>query len=229
MRRSTDNPWLTRFAVFTAVATLLLIGMGGIVTSKGVGMSVPDWPTTFGYNMFLFPISHWVGGVRDEHSHRLFASWVGLLTTGLAVWIWRKDSRKWMRNLGVAAFIAVSVQGLLGGLRVVKMKDEIGLIHAVLAQAFLCLLVAISLFLSRWWQSNAKSTGAISEAASRLKPIFLLTTALIFTQLMIGATMRHQHAGLAVPDFPLAYGKLYPATDPASIHRYNQMRVEDTQ
>jgi cytochrome c oxidase assembly protein subunit 15 len=229
MPRSTNNPWLTRFAAFTALATLCLIGIGGIVTSKGVGMSVPDWPTTYGYNMFLFPISKWVGGVRDEHTHRLFASWVGLLTTALAIWIWLKEERRWMRKLGLMAFIAVSLQGLLGGLRVVKMKDEIGIFHAILAQAFLCLLVAMTLFLSKWWQRNSTPSAATSEAAHRLKPLILLTAVIIFIQLALGASMRHQHAGLAVPDFPLAYGKFWPATDPASIARYNQLRIDDTQ
>jgi cytochrome c oxidase assembly protein subunit 15 len=229
MRRSTNNPWLTKFAAFTALATLCLIGIGGIVTSKGVGMSVPDWPTTYGYNMFLFPISEWVGGVRDEHTHRLFASWVGMLTTILAVWIWLKDERAWMRKLGLAAFILVSAQGVLGGLRVVKMKDEIGIFHAVLAQSFLCLLVAMTLVLSRWWQRTEPRPDFLIQSAQRLKPLFIVTTLLIFTQLTIGATMRHQHAGLAVPDFPRAYGKWWPATDPVSIERYNQLRVDDGQ
>lgn len=229
MPRSTNNPWLTKFAAFTALATLCLIGIGGIVTSKGVGMSVPDWPTTYGYNMFLFPISKWVGGVRDEHTHRLFASWVGLLTTVLAVWIWLKDARPWMRKLGLLAVVLVSAQGVLGGLRVVKMKDQIGIFHAVLAQAFLCLLVAITLFLSKWWQQNSSVPETAAAPAQRLKPLVIITTALIFLQLTIAASMRHQHAGLAVPDFPLAYGKIWPATDPASIERYNQLRVDDGQ
>lgn len=229
MRRSTDNPWLTKFAVFTALATLCLIGVGGVVTSKGVGMSVPDWPTTYGYNMFLFPISQWVGGIRDEHTHRLFASWVGALTTVLAVWIWLKDERRWLRWLGVIAFIGVVLQGVLGGLRVVLKMDGLGIPHAALAQSFLCLLVAIALFLSRWWQQNAKPHSSLSDAAARLKPVFIATTVAIFLQLMIGASMRHQHAGLAVPDFPLAYGEIWPATDPASIERYNNLRVHDTQ
>lgn len=229
VRRSTDNPWLTKFAAFTAVATLFLIGVGGLVTSKGVGMSVPDWPTTYGYNMFLFPVSQWVGGIREEHSHRLFASWVGMLTTVLAIWIWLKEERRWLRWLSVMAFVGVVLQGVLGGMRVVLKMDGLGIPHAALAQGFLCLLVAISLFLSRWWQRNANPSAPISETAARLKPLFVATAVVIFLQLMIGASMRHQHAGLSVPDFPLAYGKLWPATDPASIERYNNLRIHDTQ
>ena len=88
MPQTNFNPWLHRFAVLTALATLALLGVGGLVTSHGVGMAVPDWPTTYGYNMFFFPISKWTGGIFYEHSHRLVASGVGLLTTLLAVWLW---------------------------------------------------------------------------------------------------------------------------------------------
>jgi heme a synthase len=227
MRRSKDNPMLAKMAVLTAVATWFLIGVGGVVTSKGVGMAVPDWPTTYGYNMFLFPFSQWVGGIFWEHSHRLVASGVGFLTTILAVWIWLKEERAWMRWLGVIAWFAVVVQGVLGGLRVTLFKDEIGIFHAGLAQAFLCLVMAISVFLSRWWQRlDLRNSGASLAGLVRVKPWILGTTALIFIQLMLGATMRHEHAGLAVPDFPLAYGKIWPATDAESIVRYNQLRSD---
>jgi heme a synthase len=122
-----------------------------MVTSKGVGLAVPDWPTTFGYNMFLFPVSKWVGGIFFEHTHRLIASTVGFLTIILAVWIWRADGRRWMRNLGFAALGAVILQGVLGGLRVTLLKDEIGIFHALLAQAFLGMLVVITLATSKSW------------------------------------------------------------------------------
>src|SRR3954453_21766130 len=101
------SKWLHRFAWFTSIATLFLICSGGMVTSKGVGLAVPDWPTTFGYNMFLFPISQWVGGIFFEHTHRLIASLVGFLTIILAVWLWRAESPRWLRMLGLAALGAV--------------------------------------------------------------------------------------------------------------------------
>src|SRR5213593_1191489 len=110
MTRSSDNSWLHRFAVMTAVAGLCLICVGGLVTSHGVGMSVPDWPTTYGYNMFFFPFSKWVGGIFYEHSHRLVASGVGLLTVILAVWLWRQEQRRWLRWLGILAVGAVILQ-----------------------------------------------------------------------------------------------------------------------
>ena len=154
MTRGSNNPWLHGFALFTAVATLFLICVGGVVTSKGVGMAVPDWPTTYGYNMFFFPFSKWVGGVFYEHSHRLVASVVGFLTTILAVWLWVKEGRRWLRWLGVVAFVAVSVQGILGGLRVTQLKDELGIFHAALAQLFFVLICAIALFTSKWCRSR---------------------------------------------------------------------------
>src|SRR5215210_3375832 len=132
-----DQLWLNRFVWLLAGATLFLICSGGMVTSKGVGLAVPDWPTTFGYNMFLFPVSQWVGGIFFEHTHRLIASTVGVLTIVLAFWLWRADTRPWMRKLGWAALGAVVLQGVLGGLRVTLLKDEIGIFHALLAQAFL--------------------------------------------------------------------------------------------
>ena len=151
MNRSVTNPWLNRFAVLTAVATLALIAVGGLVTSKGVGMSVPDWPTTYGYNMFLFPFPQWVGGIFWEHSHRLLASAVGFLTIILMVGLWLKEERNWLRWLGVAAFFGVVLQGVLGGLRVVLAWDNLGIFHAALAQMFFVLLCAIALCTSRWW------------------------------------------------------------------------------
>ena len=225
MTRTTDNPWLARFALLTALATLVLLCVGGLVTSHEAGMAVPDWPNTFGYNLFFFPISKWVGGVFYEHTHRLVASGVGLLTTILAVWLWLKESRRWLRWLGVGAFLAVVLQGVLGGLRVVLFKDEIGIFHATLGQFFFLMTCAIALFTSRWWQ-KAPSLNSAGAEIKGLRRLFLLTTVLIFAQLILGATMRHQHAGLAIPDFPAAYGRLWPATDAASIAGYNRNRVE---
>src|SRR6266700_2715847 len=227
MSQTNFNPWLHRFAVLTALATLALLGVGGLVTSHGVGMAVPDWPTTYGYNMFFFPISKWTGGIFYEHSHRLVASGVGLLTTLLAVWLWLKESRPWLRWLGVFAFLAVVLQGVLGGLRVVLFKDELGIVHATLGQLFFVLTCSIALFTSRWWL-KAQASPTAGSGQKGLRRWFLLTTLLIVGQLMLGATMRHQHAGLAIPDFPTAYGHLWPATDADSIVRYNQNRVEAT-
>ena len=222
------NPWLCRFAVLTAFVTFLLIGLGGLVTSHGAGMSVPDWPNTYGYNMFAFPISKWVGGIFYEHTHRLLASAVGLLTTVLAVWLWLADSRKWMHWLGLAAFLGVIAQGILGGLRVTMHMDSLGISHATIAQLFFILVCAIALFTSRFWKELAahKKNFFISRG---LRTLVLATTVLIFIQLVIAATMRHQHAGLAIADFPLAYGKVWPATNPDAVAHYNAHRVSVTE
>src|SRR3954465_11464678 len=173
--------WLHRFAWFTSIATLFLICSGGMVTSKGVGLAVPDWPTTFGYNMFLFPVSRWVGGIFFEHTHRLIASTVGFLTIILAIWIWRVDSRRWMRNLGWSALGAVILQGILGGLRVTMMKDEIGIFHALLAQAFLGILIVIPLATSRLWKRVPETDFAVSATRTLLR-VVICTTILIYVQ-----------------------------------------------
>jgi len=133
MTRSTRHPWLDRFGWLTAAATFLLLGLGGLVTSHEAGLAVPDWPTSYGYNMFLFPMRFWQCNIFFEHTHRLLASFVGLLTGILAVWLWLRDPRSWLRWLGAGAFFAILLQGLLGGLRVILLKDAIGIFHATLA------------------------------------------------------------------------------------------------
>ncbi|HEV2806423.1 MAG TPA: COX15/CtaA family protein [Chthoniobacterales bacterium] len=215
--------WLHRFAWFTSIATLLLICSGGMVTSKGVGLAVPDWPTTFGYNMFLFPVSKWVGGIFFEHTHRLIASTVGFLTIILAVWIWRADHRRWMRRLGFAALGAVVLQGVLGGLRVTMLKDEIGIFHALLAQAFFGILIVITLATSRLWD-RLRESGLTPDATRTLLRIVIGTTVLIYLQLGLGATMRHQHRDLSILDFPLAYGAIIPDTTAAKLAEINAWR-----
>jgi cytochrome c oxidase assembly protein subunit 15 len=220
------HPALFWFAVLNAVATFLLIGLGGLVTSHEAGMSVPDWPTTYGYNMFVFPVDKWIGGIFYEHSHRLLASLVGFLTTILAIWLWLKDSRKWLQWLGIAAFLLVIAQGILGGLRVRWQLDWLGVPHGAVAQTFLVLTAAIALFTSRWWlnSANEKQTAVPRGLRSHI----LYVTILIFVQLLIAATMRHQHAGLAITDFPAAYGKIWPATTPEAIAHYNATRPPGT-
>src|SRR5256714_7905416 len=154
-------PWLNRFAWFTAFATLLLICSGGMVTSKGVGLAVPDWPTTFGYNMFLFPVSKWIGGVLFEHTHRLIASIVGFLIIILAIWLWRIEDRQSVKTLGLLAVAGVILQGILGGLRVTMLKDQIGIFHACLAQAFLGLIVLIAVMRTNFWRSLSPAVDPI--------------------------------------------------------------------
>jgi len=215
--------WLNRFAWLTCVATLLLICSGGMVTSKNVGLAVPDWPTTFGYNMFLFPISKWVGGILFEHTHRLMGSLVGFLTIILAVWIWLGDDRRWLRNLGVIAVVGVILQGILGGLRVTMMKDQIGIFHACVAQAFLGLLVFIALVTTKFWRSIADRNFGLQKFSPN-KALAIAITAAIYMQLALGATMRHQHRDLAILDFPTANGAWIPDTSAAALAKINAWR-----
>ena len=139
--------------------------------------------------MFLYPLSEMVGGILYEHSHRLMGSLVGLLTVGLFVFLWAKDSRKWLKWLGLAALIAVIVQGVLGGLRVTQINRNFAIIHACLAQAFFALLCGIAWFTSRdWWQNRSVPT---ITAAQKLRRLSLITTCLIYVQLIFGAILRH--------------------------------------
>src|SRR5437667_4320764 len=219
---------LNRFAWFTAVATLLLICSGGMVTSKGVGLAVPDWPTTFGYNMFLFPVSKWIGGVLFEHTHRLIASTVGFLTIILAIWLWRTEDRHAVRMLGLVAVAGVILQGILGGLRVTMLKDQIGIFHACLAQAFLGPIVLIAITTTNFWRSLGVNltglTGQVSQPLLRIKMMAIATTIAIYVQLALGATMRHQHKDLAILDFPTANGAWIPDTSAAALEKINAWR-----
>ena len=214
--------WLNRFAWFAAFATLLLICSGGMVTSKGVGLAVPDWPTTFGYNMFLFPVSKWIGGVLFEHTHRLIASTVGFLTIILALWLWRVEDRSAVKTLGLIAVAGVILQGILGGLRVTMLKDQIGIFHACLAQAFLGLIVLIAIVTANFWRSLALDLGLRKIAP--IKTLALATTIAIYVQLALGATMRHQHKDLAILDFPTANGAWIPDTSATALAKINVWR-----
>ena len=190
-----------------------------MVTSKGVGLAVPDWPTTFGYNMFLFPVSKWIGGVLFEHTHRLIASTVGFLTIILAIWLWRAEDRQAIKTLGLIAVAGVILQGVLGGLRVTMLKDQIGIFHACLAQAFLGLIVLISIVTTNFWR-----TSAVSKIDRRIKTIAIITTIAIYVQLAVGATMRHQHKDLSILDFPTAYGAWIPDTSAEALAKINAWR-----
>ena len=209
-------------ALLTAAATFPLIFMGGLVTSHGAGLSVPDWPNSWGYNMFLLPPRLWIGGILYEHTHRLMATVVGILSIALTVAAWKLEPRRWVRWLCTGVLGAVIFQGVLGGLRVVLVKLDLAIVHACVAQAFFCLAALSAVLTSKWWNDATPSD------APGGKPLIAacgLAVIAIYLQLIVGATMRHYDAGLAVPDFPLAYGQILPATDPQSLHRINQQRI----
>jgi len=222
------NRGLHRVALLTTMATFPLIFMGGLVTSKQAGMSVPDWPNSFGYNMFLFPPSQWVGGIFYEHTHRLMGTVVGMLSIVLCVWAWRTDARRYVRWLCTLVLAGVIVQGVLGGLRVVLVQIDLAIVHACLAQAFFCLAAATAVATSRWWtEVGADPTPLCVERSFRVVGrIALLAVAVIYLQLVVGAIMRHNHAGLALTDLPTSNGARWlPPTTKAELMRMNARRV----
>ncbi len=216
---------LHRFLLFTAGCTFLLIIAGGLVTSTQSGLSVPDWPTTYGHFMFAYPVDQMVGGIFYEHSHRMIASVVGFLTVLAALWLWKREDRRWVRILGFAALGLVVAQGVLGGLTVLfLLPTAISVSHATMAQTFFCVMVSLALLTSPWWRESAPAVPV--DGSQRLVRIALFTTAAIYIQLILGALMRHTQSGLAVPDFPLAYGQVFPALSPESLERYNQQLID---
>ena len=274
MSGNAHNPWLHRFAVFAVACTFVLITMGGLVTSREAGLTVPDWPTSFGYNMFLLPLDQWLdkSGIFEEHAHRLMASLVGLLTAVIVIWMWARESVALTRTIAITgvlltlglmgvrtqtmfvvmavgaslmaafsvikiisnrsalrwwatlAYSMVIVQGVLGGLRVTQLKDQIGVLHGTLAQIFLIVLTCIALFTSRWWRESKAAKTVESLVPRVVRSHFFYATLLIFLQLILGATMRHQHAGLPVWDFPRAHGQWWPSTEENMLAKYNANR-----
>ena len=218
-------------AVLTACATFPLIFMGGLVTSHQAGMSVPDWPNSYGYNMFLFPPRFWIGGIFYEHTHRLMGTVVGLLSMALVAASFLQRRAGWrQRGLALAVLGAVLFQGVLGGLRVVLVKLDLAIVHACVAQAFFCLAAFAALATSRWWnqpQTLAESRSTRDLAQGRgLILLGIATVTAIYLQLIIGATMRHFQAGLAIPDLPLCYGRLIPPTSIDQLQTINSLRAQ---
>ena len=212
---------LSVFAALVAASTAVLIFAGGLVTSTGSGLSVPDWPNTYGWFMWSFPLSKMVGGIFYEHLHRLVASTVGCLIVVLAIWLARAEPRRWVRRLGYLALAAVITQGILGGITVLFfLPDAISIAHASLAQIVFCLTTTIAVVTSNGWNRDYADPGSrLPDPGSRLQAriedrtlerMAVVTTAVIYIQIVIGATMRHTGAGLAIPDFPLAFGHLVP-------------------
>ncbi len=174
--------------MFAACATFLLIIAGALVTSNDAGLSVPDWPTSFGS---LYKIPHLVGGVRFEHTHRMIAQFVGFLTIIVAVWTWRADRRRWMKYLGVTALGLVIAQGVLGGLTVLfYLPSAISSAHAALAQTFFCVTVLIAVFTGRTWVEEAPRA-EFDERRPSLFTLVLLAIFVLYVQLIFGAMFRH--------------------------------------
>jgi len=191
------------FAVVTAGATFCLIFIGGLVTSTGSALAVPDWPLAFGK---LIP-PEWHGGIPFEYGHRVAAGTVVVLTLLLMAWAWRAEARRWVRQLVTIAFGLIIVQAVLGGITVLfELPLVTAVAHAATAQALFCLMVSIALVTNPGWDATPR----VDDPPSRIQLTTLAaaTTVVIYTQILIGALMRHMSAGLVIPDFPLSFGYL---------------------
>lgn len=286
------------FAAAVTLSVFPLIWMGGLVTSHGVGMSVPDWPNSYGYNMFLFPPSKWVGGIFYEHTHRLLGTLSGFLSValvasawapsrrpgvrralgwftaamllltgmflgtkiyliqtqaaayefiksfshlwvatgslglfGICFWLARdREERRWVRWLTVVQLLAIIVQGTLGGLRVTEVNTTLAIVHGCFAQAFFALTGFTLLVMTRWWQTTFNHADTDRGPAGRfVVRIGMILVAMTFAQLILGATMRHNEAGLAIPDLPLAFGKVLPPLTEPQLEHANAVRAWDYQ
>jgi cytochrome c oxidase assembly protein subunit 15 len=193
---SVYNRSVHRYAIFLAICTFFLLIAGALVTSNDAALSVPDWPLSYGS---LAPPM--VGGIRYEHTHRVIAALVGLLTIIFAISLWRCEQRRWVRALGLAAVGAVIAQGLLGGLTVLLyLHYGIPVAHACLAQIFFGTVVSLAVFTSRWWMSDLPQLE--DHRSPSIHWLATLTSAVIFLQVVLGAGFRHRD----IPIWPHAIG-----------------------
>ena len=187
---TTPNRSLHKYAIFTALSTFFLLIAGALVTSNDAGLSIPDWPLAYGS---LVPPM--VGGIRYEYIHRVVATFVGLLTIGLATWLWRAEKRVWLRWLGLAALGGVVAQGILGGMTVrMYQPPAVSAAHATLAQLFFSTVIAIAVFTSAWWQNELVEME--DRGAPRVRCLAIWTTVAVFLQLILGAAFRHNGFGI---------------------------------
>jgi heme a synthase len=193
-----NNPGVHKFAIFLAVCTFCLLIAGAMVTSNDAALSVPDWPLSYGT---LTPPM--VGGIRYEHTHRVIAATVGLLTIVLAFLLWRKDERRWVRNLGFAAIGVVIAQGVLGGLTVLLfLHYGIPVAHACLAQIFFGIIVSLAVFTSPWWTFERPQLD--DRGSPSIHTLATLNAVVIFLQVVLGAGFRHRD----IPVWPHVAGAM---------------------
>lgn len=215
-----ENKNLRIFSKVVCLSTLFLIFAGGMVTSTGSGLAVPDWPLSYGS---LFPPM--IGGVFYEHGHRMIATLVGFLTLWQAIWIKIKEDRKWLRVLGGAALLMVILQGVLGGITVLTyLPTPISVMHAVLAQTFFIVTVVIAYSLSYEREQKQYLTKKANASFVKMSLIFVL---MIYIQLILGAIMRHTGSGLAIPDFPKMGGSWIPTFNKDMLFFINDWRFEN--
>jgi cytochrome c oxidase assembly protein subunit 15 len=184
--------WPHRVGALLALVVFPLIWVGGLVTTYDAGMAVPDWPGTYGYNMFLYPVETWVSGPFDlfvEHGHRLLGSLAGLIAIGLVIVTFQTEPRRWVRWMSVAVLGLVIAQGLLGGLRVLMDARVLARIHGCVGPAFFGMVTAFCVVTSRWWWRKDQKT--VSVTATGLIKLATLMLIVSFCQLVVGAFLRH--------------------------------------
>ena len=213
------DKFLGRFSKFVSWATLFLIFVGGMVTSTGSGLAVPDWPLSYG---MIFPPM--VGGVFYEHGHRMAAASVGFLTLCLTIFIWRKENRRWVKFLSLTALGSVILQGILGGITVLFfLPKAVSIGHGILAQTFLVLTIILAYSLS--YERREREAKNLPTNKNFLK-LILFCVFLVYCQLILGALMRHTGSGLAIPDFPTMGGSFFPNFDQKMLSRINNWRFD---
>jgi cytochrome c oxidase assembly protein subunit 15 len=213
--RVTRRRALGAYTKLVAGCTFLLLLAGAMVTSTGSGLAVPDWPLSFGKVMPAME-----GGVLYEHGHRMVATFVGALIVIQALWLWRAEPRKWVRVLGWLALAGVVLQGALGGATVLLgLPDVVSVSHAALAELVFGLTVAIAVVCGSSWL-GARPTETVDADVPSLFSLAAFACAAIYVQILIGAVMRHTGAGLAIPTFPLAFGRVVPPLEsfPVVVH-----------
>ncbi len=193
-RRDSSSRWPHRFAVLLAASTLLLIWVGAMVTTYQAGMAVPDWPTTYGYNLFLYPWTAWWHGPFDlfiEHGHRLLGATVGIVTIGLVLVSWSSGASRLMRWAALLALVLVIGQGILGGFRVLNDARMLAMVHGCIAPAFFGYTVALCALSSGWWSRNqdAKREGCSQGIVAFAWAAALATV--LYLQIFLGAQVRH--------------------------------------
>jgi cytochrome c oxidase assembly protein subunit 15 len=205
---SFDSPWPHRLAVVLACATFPLVWVGGLVTTTDAGMAVPDWPNTYGYNLFLYPWQTWLSAPWDlfvEHGHRLLAATVGLITIGLVIVLFRVEHRRWLRGLGIAALALVIFQGVLGGMRVLMDERTLAMLHGMTGPLFFAVAVALVVFTSHTWLRAANSgSQEIEQGGGHIRVLATATALLVYLQIVLGAVLRHVPVDSQAGTFMLA-------------------------
>lgn len=216
--------FLRYFSKVVSACTLILIFVGALVKSTESGLSVPDWPTTYGHFMFSFPLDQMVGGIKYEHTHRMLASFVGLLALIQCILLLRSAVPTWIKRLGIWSVVLVIAQGLLGGLTVMHfLPVSLSSLHGVLAQTFflVTIMIAYGLSVERGIRLNATE-----NYDGKFIRFALILLGMIYFQLILGNLLRHTESGLAIPDFPTTGGTLIPQMNQAMLERINLWRFE---